>query len=614
MKWAQTILIFSLICCNTLGVSAQITVDDTKTAQQLVEKLISSTCVTATNFSVSGDNFSAGRNSYGEFSKNGSSFPFEDGIVLSTWSSINSKGPFIRNSDKGSSSWLGDPDLNKALNITSSTNATSLEFDFTPLTSFLSFNYVFASNEYQDDFPCLYSDGFAFLIKVKGTNDDYQNLAVIPGTTTPVSSTNIHQAISFTDTRGIVKSCPAINENFFGSSNTAATNTSPINYAGQTVVMNAQMNVIVGTTYRIKLVISDAVSGDYDSAVFLQAGSFAPKIDLGVDRTIAANNPVCYGESYTIDTGLPASTTCKWYKDGSLIPISGETKPTLNVTSSGTYKVEVPLSATCSATGVIKIEYAPEIILQNTILSKCDDTGTGIATFDLTEAETAIKNSNSSITRVDFYETRTGTVLSNVISDPSSFVKTLATDQIVYAMTTSLYGCNNYAELTIQTRPSSLSSVPSSNPIINAFSGSENSVELIPPTTTEVYEYSLDGVNYQVSPLFKGLLSGIYNAYIRNISNCQYLTYPIIILDYPRFFTPNGDGLNDVWQIKNLDLFPKSTITIFNRYGKLIKELQENDPSWDGDNNGNKLQTDDYWFQLDFGDGNKIKGHFSLKR
>ena len=93
-------------------------------------------------------------------------------------------------------SWIGDTDLEQALGITNTFNATVLEFDFIPLTNFFSFNYIFASNEYQDIFPCNLSDGFAFLIKENIPGSSYQNLAVIPGTTTPVSSKNIHPAIS----------------------------------------------------------------------------------------------------------------------------------------------------------------------------------------------------------------------------------------------------------------------------------------------------------------------------------------------------------------------------------------------------------------------------------
>jgi gliding motility-associated-like protein len=85
-------------------------------------------------------------------------------------------------------------------------------------------------------------------------------------------------------------------------------------------------------------------------------------------------------------------------------------------------------------------------------------------------------------------------------------------------------------------------------------------------------------------------------------------------LDYPRYFTPNGDGYNDNWNIENLDLLPKSTITIFNRFGKLLKEISPTSVGWNGMFNGTALPATDYWFNLTFENGKIIKGHFSLKR
>lgn len=615
MKTAKTILFFAIICCTTSIVFAQnIIVDDNKTETELVSILTNnSPCVSVSVETAKGDAFTAGKKSYGYFNNAGGNFPFSEGIILNTWSATKATGPYVAgDSGGGSVTWSGDDDLNNALNLTKSINATSLEFDFTPLTNFISFNYIFASNEYQYYYPCEYSDAFAFLIKENIPGSSYKNLAIIPDTTTPVSSENVHPLINDLIDNGVLhKGCQPINEKYFNGYNTTV---SPINYSGQTVVMNAQTSVIAEKSYHIKLVIADDKNEYFDSAVFLQAGSFSPKIDLGADQLLTTNNPVCFGEPYLIDTKLSATYTYQWFKNGSLIPILDGPYPSYTVTDSGTYKVEVAISGTCTATGAIKIEYAPEVILNNTILGKCDDTGNGTANFDLTKAETEIKNNNSSLTKVDFYKTQTGTVLSDFIPNPNTFIKTSPTDEIVYAMTTSIYGCTNNAELTLQTLPSSIISGASPDPIVNAFSGNENSVELIPPTTGGPYEYSLDGTNYKTSPLFTNLDAGEYTAYIRNSSNCEYLNYSIAILDYPRFFTPNNDGFNDTWKIKNLELFPKAILTIFDRYGKLLTQINTINSEWNGKFSGYELPADDYWFTLNFGAGKIIKGHFSLKR
>lgn len=84
-------------------------------------------------------------------------------------------------------------------------------------------------------------------------------------------------------------------------------------------------------------------------------------------------------------------------------------------------------------------------------------------------------------------------------------------------------------------------------------------------------------------------------------------------LPFPKFFTPNGDGYNDTWTIDPAYLAPNSSIRIFDRYGKLVKELALN-TSWNGTYLGNQLPASDYWFTVTRMNGAEYRGHFSLKR
>ena len=88
----------------------------------------------------------------------------------------------------------------------------------------------------------------------------------------------------------------------------------------------------------------------------------------------------------------------------------------------------------------------------------------------------------------------------------------------------------------------------------------------------------------------------------------------IYVLNYPKFFTPNGDSYNDVWTIKNIDLYPKSLISIFDRYGKLIYQFKGNKRGWDGKLNSKDLPSTDYWFVITLENDRIIKGHFTLLR
>ena len=154
MKITKTILSLVVFCCITNSVYAQIIVDDTKTAVDLVYLLAgASSCVTISGPpTVEGDKFTPGKNSYGSFDSNGSTFPLSSGIVLSTGSARSSVGPYTQNPGEGTSNWLGDKDLEDKLDIKFTKNATILEFDFVPSTDLISFDYIFASNEYQKDY------------------------------------------------------------------------------------------------------------------------------------------------------------------------------------------------------------------------------------------------------------------------------------------------------------------------------------------------------------------------------------------------------------------------------------------------------------------------------
>lgn len=127
------------------------------------------------------------------------------------------------------------------------------------------------------------------------------------------------------------------------------------------------------------------------------------------------------------------------------------------------------------------------------------------------------------------------------------------------------------------------------------------------------YEYSVDGYTYQDSNVFNGLLSGTYTVYVRDKKGCGEVTQVVYILNYPKFFTPNGDGYNDTWAVKLSETEPNLKTRIFDRYGKFLKELTSTG-TWDGTYAGHLLPSDDYWFVV-FREDNKIyKGHFAIKR
>jgi gliding motility-associated-like protein len=128
------------------------------------------------------------------------------------------------------------------------------------------------------------------------------------------------------------------------------------------------------------------------------------------------------------------------------------------------------------------------------------------------------------------------------------------------------------------------------------------------------YEYSLDGIKYQDSPIFDNLMSGFYTVYVNDKNNCGEITDEVFVLMYPTFFTPNNDGFNDYWKIKLSELETGLNIKIFDRYGKFIKLLDNDDIGWDGTLNQKPLPADDYWFVITRANGKEYRNHFTLKR
>ncbi len=129
------------------------------------------------------------------------------------------------------------------------------------------------------------------------------------------------------------------------------------------------------------------------------------------------------------------------------------------------------------------------------------------------------------------------------------------------------------------------------------------------------YEYSIDGQNYQDEARFDNIEAGFYTIFVRDKNGCGISEREISVIGFPKFFTPNGDGANDTWQIiganKNIG---DTAIQIFDRYGKLIKQISTDSIGWDGSMNGQLLPSSDYWFRITLNNGKEFKGHFSLKR
>ncbi len=133
-------------------------------------------------------------------------------------------------------------------------------------------------------------------------------------------------------------------------------------------------------------------------------------------------------------------------------------------------------------------------------------------------------------------------------------------------------------------------------------------------TGSGLLTYSIDNVFYQESPVFENLIPGFYTVYVRDGNGCDLITQRVNLIAAPNFFTPNNDGFHDTWQVIAIDKEPDAQIYIFDRFGKLLKQLDPLSTGWDGTYLGNPMPSSDYWFSVRLSDGQSFKGHFTLKR
>ncbi|WP_046745938.1 T9SS type B sorting domain-containing protein [Kordia zhangzhouensis] len=421
------------LCTYHLVLAQQVTTNESLSLQQLVEQLVQG-CVEISNVSSSVNGSIDGFASYGAFEQASSNFPFSNGLVL-TSGRVSDVGTPVNTMplNSGTTNWGTDPDIETALGVMNTLNATSIEFDFIAVTNQISFNYLLASEEYFADFPCRFSDSFAFLIRPTGSTVPYTNIAVVPGTTIPVSTSVIHDEI--------VGFCPAENEEYFAGYNLGDTN-----YNGRTTVLTATANLIPNQQYHIKLVLADGTDQNADSAIFIQGNSFNATVDLGPDITTCAN-------SYMLnaDIGNPLATY-QWFRND--VPIPGSIASTHDATITGTYRVEITIpvgTETCVIEDTVEVTLnAAQTAGPVTDFELCDDSSQdGIENFDLTIKEpeilTTVPPANYSVS----YHPTQDDANNNTNPYPSTLQNTTSPQEIFVRVLDTDNGCLSYTSFNL---------------------------------------------------------------------------------------------------------------------------------------------------------------------
>ncbi|MEC9208892.1 MAG: choice-of-anchor L domain-containing protein, partial [Bacteroidota bacterium] len=354
--------ILLLVLLSTISVQAQIIIDNTvpyNTATYLIDNILLGGGITATTHSFIGD-----PNQIGFFNGVNSNLGIDSGIVLSSGNVFDLVGPNASGSTSTSFLLPGDPTLDAVIFPDPTNDAAVLEFDFIPTSDTISFKYVFGSEEYLE-WVNSFNDAFGFFLSgpnPAGGNYIDQNLAIIPGTTTPVTIDNVNNVV---------------NPTYYidnGDGFTAPQNTDPtvIQFDGFTTPLTAVAAVNCGDTYHIKLVVADAVDNAYDSGVFLEAGSFySPPLsvvdDLSID-SILMEIPCNSTITLTADGGIGA--TYEWFDSTSTV---FSTAASVTV-GSGQYIVSANISG-CSKfsdTLIVIADVGPTIDLGPDITIPCN--------------------------------------------------------------------------------------------------------------------------------------------------------------------------------------------------------------------------------------------------
>ncbi|OYU83378.1 MAG: hypothetical protein CFE24_11540, partial [Flavobacterium sp. BFFFF2] len=455
----------------------------------------------------------------GYFNRNNaidSAFPIQDGIIIRCGNPKFTEGKYTNTniSSTGSNKPANSDNDLSAFMITSDNltgknfDASFIKFDFKPKGTKISFNFLFASNEY-GQYQCAYGDTFAFILKDLTTNTT-QNLAVIPNTNIPVSVVNVKD--NTFNQPGTCTVVPPSQSELFDRYNVppGQAATSAINMRGQTVKMTASANVNPAHNYSIKLVIADKSDTAFDSTVFIEAGSF--KMDDAEelpDYTFTVpGTGLCYNDTCSLNIGLdPTVYSFQWYLNNILIP--GQTAPIYTVPSlaSGMYTVTYGVTGTnCKNQQSVNVQYDAPIIPSSNApvdLYSCSNL------FDFTPNTSLLFNNlNPNNYTYNYYTSLQAAEDNNdglAIQNPSAFTGT--DGQTIYVRVNSQNSqpyiisqqeCNTILTFNLHIKPS-----PITNTSLSTISACQNDTTL--PTITYqssngpgpfTYNYVIAGVPY----------------------------------------------------------------------------------------------------------------------
>ncbi len=313
-------------------------------------------------------------------------------------------------------------------------------------------------------------------------------------------------------------------------------------------------------------------------------------------------------DSSTFETTILGGQTgmiVEYYDQNNILLSSPLPNPFVTNSQNITVKVVNPINPICTAKTTLNfvVNPVPNIDLNLDGSSDelvCSNLSTFFATLDAGILD------GSPTTNYQYIWTKDGSIIGS-----NSFKLDVYEEGIYTVEVSNNLGCSRIRTITVTA--SNKATITS----IDVVDLTDNNTVTVNVTGPGDYQYSLDKDSgfWQDSNFFNNVPAGIHEIYVNDKNGCSLVSQEIVIVGIPKFFTPNGDGYNDVWEIKGISKYPQAEVQLFDRYGKYLTSLNNINTNWNGTYNGAPLPADDYWYVLNLEKGKKdVKGHFALKR
>jgi len=618
----------SLLLFALLGNAySQLIVDNTVTPQVAVEDILLGEGIIISNITFSGD-----ANQIGSFNSANSNIGIGSGIILATGDANVAVGPNNSGSSTvgGGNFGVNDPDLD-ILSTFNTNDAAVLEFDFIATGDSVLFRYVFGSEEYNEYVCGSVNDAFGFFLSGPGITGPFSNnsmnLAIIPDTDIPVTINTVNLGVS--GFAGTPSNCAQVSPNWaenteFYVDNENNANPSSTQLDGLTVVLTARAGGLqCGETYHIKIAIADAGDTAFDSCVFLEAGSFASN-DVSLTASIP-NAPVNFPEMSLLEGCVDGFITVfrpnANENDSVLLITEGtatsgedyEALPEIVTFPEGALTVEIPITTIFDGidedteTLIITYDYINSCEEEVTISITLNIINYNLPTLNLPDPLNLCGGETASVSAVPVdgfgpftYAWSTGQTSASIqvsggdadsiLVDVTDYCGSMVADSFAVVIPSPIIFPDDIRLCLGQTE--SISPAGGATPYIYIFNADSIVVENTAITPLFVGNYTIDFVD----------ACGLNGSTLLEVVICE--------TEIPNIFSPNGDGVNDIFIIRGTEGFPNSRLEVYNRWGTLVYENDNYQSAWRGDD----LAEGTYYYIYLRNDGQKFAGYFQLVR